>query len=300
MELLGFLLASLSAVLFGLYMVPRKLTRLWDCEFVLSMAIGVQLATVLVWGMMRAMAPPPDAPSLSHLYAFLCGPLWAMGILSYTFSITHMGLALSTPIKNTTAVIGTLIGIVFFAEWTTTAPIPCLIGSALIVVCAIVLGMAGDTSGNRSQVTPAGVAWAIAAAIFFASYTIPMKLATGLNLDVHTLMLWMASGILITQIALFRWLRRPLTTWLRYPFRDHFMAALAGWLWYGGILAMIGGIERIGLAVTWPISNLNTIVTVLIGIVAFHEVDTGQHRNKIAAGLFIGAIGVILLGLSKG
>ncbi|MCC6443762.1 MAG: hypothetical protein IT210_09950 [Armatimonadetes bacterium] len=98
MALTGFLFAALSALLFGLYMVPRKLTRLRDFEFVLSMAVGVQLATLLVWGAARIQSPQPAVPALAHLYAWMCGPLWAMGILAYTLSITEMGLALSTPI----------------------------------------------------------------------------------------------------------------------------------------------------------------------------------------------------------
>ncbi|MCC6443763.1 MAG: hypothetical protein IT210_09955 [Armatimonadetes bacterium] len=210
-----------------------------------------------------------------------------------------MGLALSTPIKNTTAVIGTFIGIVFFAEWKHTAPVPAFVSSLLIVACAIILGTASDATGTRSRVNAPGVAWAISASVFFASYTIPMKLSGALSLDTHTLMAWMAFGIPGTLLAIFVGMRRPFRAWAAYPIRDHSMAALSGWIWYLAVLVMLGGIRRIGLAVTWPVSNLNTIVTVLVGIWAFHEVDMQKHRGKIYAGLLAGALGVILLGLSK-
>jgi len=45
MDLTGYGLATLALFFFGLYMVPRKLTRLRDVPFVLSMSLGIVITT---------------------------------------------------------------------------------------------------------------------------------------------------------------------------------------------------------------------------------------------------------------
>ena len=47
MDLIGYGLATLALVFFGLYMVPRKLTGFGDRPFVLSMSVGILLSTTL-------------------------------------------------------------------------------------------------------------------------------------------------------------------------------------------------------------------------------------------------------------
>ena len=58
-------------------------------------------------------------------------------------------------------------------------------------------------------------------------------------------------------------------------------------------------IGRIGLSVTWPITNLNTIVSVFFGAVLFREVPIEKRWPKLVQGMALALIGVLLLGLSK-
>ena len=46
--LVGFGLATLALLLFGVYMVPRKLTGLRDIPFSLTMCLGVVVSTTLI------------------------------------------------------------------------------------------------------------------------------------------------------------------------------------------------------------------------------------------------------------
>ena len=188
----------LAMVLFGLYMVPRKVCGLRDFDFVLSMSVGAVVTTQAVQFAVHHGSLPPASVTGAWL-AFSCGPIWALGILFYTLSVSQMGLALATPIKNTTAVLGTLIGLLVFSEWRQTSPFPAMVGSVLVVGCAVVLGRCGEQSEKRSCVTPLGVVYALLAAVFFAAYTIPLRLAQKDSVDSYELLALMGLG---TPVAL--------------------------------------------------------------------------------------------------
>ena len=283
---------------FGLYMVPRKLCKLRDFEFVASMAFGVVPATVIAT--LIALRGTGGAMPLAGMeLAFLCGVIWTFGMLFYTLSVGQMGLALATPIKNTTAILGTVFGFVFFAEGAHTKVAPALAGSLLVVACAVVLGMTGERKGNRSFVTPLGVLFAILAATFFAAYTIPLKCAMGLHMDSYRLIAIMGLGSATSGVAFLIAQLRPLGQWLRSPARDHCWAAAAGACWALATIAMTEAIARIGLAVTWPVVNLNTIVTVACGIVLFREINVRKFGKTLGLGLLCAIVGSVLLGLAK-
>jgi len=298
LDYLGFACALGSMILFGLYMVPRKLCRLRDFDFLLSMAIGIALFAGLGWGVTvpwRAVSPPVAGVA----WALAAGPIWCLGMLFYTFSVTEMGLTLSTPIKNTTAVMGTLIGILVFAEWRDTQPVLCVVGSLLIVACAWALAQTGDQAPERTALTGRGVLYALLSAAGFALYATPLRAATSTGIDVFTLLAFMAPGILLAAVVLFCFRGTGLANWRRQPLRDHAAAVAAGAIWVLATMVLTAGIERIGLAVTWSVSNLNTLVTVGIGILVFHEVDVRKHWRAIGLGLLAGCLGVLLLGLAK-
>lgn len=300
MDWYGYGLATAALIFFGLYMVPRKLTTLRDLPFVLSMCLGVvlttTLASLLLHGTPLVISP---VQSRALALAFLCGPVWYLGVLFYTISVSEMGLTLATPIKNTTAVLGTLIGLLYFAEWQETRPLPALAGAALVVVSAVIISRTGESDCRRSCVTLRGVLAALAAALFFASYTIPFKLAQQSGLDTVTLVAYMGLGTLSGAVVAFALLDRNWRQWLHAGLAHHLYAALCGLLWVLAVIVMAEAIRRIGLAITWPFTNLNTIVTVACGIVIFREISVRKFGRVIALGLVVGVLGVILLGVAR-
>ncbi len=293
----GFALAFVSMIFFGLYMVPRKFCGLRHLEFVLSMSGGVLASMLVAWALYGDKSR--SAPLAAYGWAALCGPIWTLGMVAFTVAVAEMGLTLATPIKNTTAVLGSLVGLLFFGESRHTTPWMALGGSVLIVACAVVIGQAGEGSETHFGVTRRGVIWSLLAAVFFAAYTVPLKLAMGLRLDSYSIVLGMAVGIGLAAAAGHVAGGGSPREWWRRPRRDHYFAALAGVTWSLATLFMNEAIRRIGLAVTWPVTNLNTVVAVGMGAWVFHEVHLERHRTKLAWGLVFAAAGVALLGLSK-
>jgi glucose uptake protein len=304
----GFFLALVAMILFGLYMVPRKLSRLRDFDFVLSMCIGTVLFTQIA-RLIAHRLPDPPLPQQAHWLALSCGLIWTLGMLSYTLSVSQMGLALATPIKNTTAVIGTLFGLVIFAEWRETNALLALVGSLLVVACAVILARAGNGKAEdappdsamhaRSSVTAAGVFWALMAAVSFAAYAVPFKFAQRMGMDSYTLTAQTGLGTLVGSLLLFLTFGRGRRRWLREPLRDHLFAALCGAIWAAATITMAEAILRVGLAVTWPVTNLNTLVTVAAGIFWFHEIDARKHARTIIIAMICATAGSLLLGVAR-
>ena len=298
MNLSGFALAFLAMVLFGVYMVPRKVCRLGDLQFVVSMCVGAVVTTQIA----QFVVHGPELPAITlrgRWLSFSCGPVWTLGMLCYTLSVTRMGLVLATPIKNTTAVLGTVLGLVAFAEWRETDPALALAGSVLVVACAAALARCGERTETRSSLTASGVIFALLAAVGFAAYTIPLKLAMAQNVDNYRLIAYMGLGTLTTSLGLLLGFERSLRPWLGKPLREHLLAALSGGIWAVATIAMAEAIRRLGLAVTWPITNLNTIVTVAVGIIVFREIDLGKHWRTVAIALLCAMTGTLLLGLAR-
>jgi glucose uptake protein len=238
-------------------------------------------------------------PKGTLLDAFLCGPVWTLGMMSFTLAVAESGLTLATPIKNTTAVLGTLVGLLFFNETQHTVAWMALLGSAFIVACAVVIGQAGEGSDIHFSISPKGIVYSLLAAFFFAAYTYPLKRAMIGGLDSSTIVLVMSLGIVSAAVAGQLLGGGSLVHWAKQPFRDHVFGALAGMLWTLATLLMNVAIGIIGLAVTWPITNLNTVVAVAFGAFVFHEIHLEKHRGKLAWGVIFALIGVLLLGLSK-
>lgn len=52
------------------------------------------------------------------------------------------------------------------------------------------------------------------------------------------------------------------------------------------------------MAITWPVSNLNTVVAVAYGVWILKEADLKKHKNDLRFGLLMATLGVVLLALS--
>ena len=139
----------------------------------------------------------------------------------------------------------------------------------------------------------------VTAAVFFAAYTVPLKLAQREGVDSYNMIAIMGVGTLLGGLTLFLAFSRERRKWFRYPVKDHLFAMLAGAIWGLATIAMTQAISHIGLSITWPVTNLNTIVTVGAGIFVFKEVDARKHASTIAVALACAVVGSALLGFAK-
>lgn len=292
--IIGFLLGVLSALFFALYMVPQKVVNIDTTTYLWAVGAGVFIAACIAY----ALAGFPHTATLREQgLAVTCGLIWGLGTLAFAASIKRIGLALATPIKNTTGILGTLVGLVGFGEWRTTNPWLCLSGSLLIVASAIAIGLTGDRRLSR-RASGVGIMLALVAALCYASYLYPFRLVLA-AMGYWQFSLWMSVGILTTTTLAV--LVRPgrLALFRSYPLRSYLLSALGGVSWISALYCLAASMELVDLSVAWSLAQLNTLPAVLIGIVVFREVHFPSHWRSITAGLAMAVLGTVLLGFSK-
>ena len=292
--IVGFVLGLMSALFFALYMVPQKIYKVDPTTYLWTMGLGVLLTALIPYA---ALGFPQHSTLPQKIACILCGVVWGLGTRFFAAGISCFGLALATPIKNTTGVFGTLVGLILFQEWRTTNPWLGCAGSALIVLAAIIIGLTGDRTASKNR-TAAGVGYSLLAALFYASYLYPLKAVVS-KIGYWEFTPWMAVGILLT--ATVAMLARPggVRDFFRYPLPAYGLALLGGVAWTVALICLAASMVMVDISVAWSLAQLNTVPAVFIGSMFFHEVNLATHRRTILLGLSAATLGTVLLGFAK-
>lgn len=291
----------MSMVLYGLYMVPRKRSSISQGAFTFWMGSGILISTTLIGLSVEHQAPNITPPQLA--LAILSGIVWGTGSLAYSTGVKYIGLSRSTPIKNLSAILGTLFGILVFHEFSFHRIIPTTLalgGSLAIVTSATMLASiesveeVGEKQGNSSLLY--GILASLWAAVAYSVYTIPMKILFKQGVTPSGFLFYMGEGCFIGMAGL----GLVLSGWrgvMSTSIRDRRLALLSGLMFGVGSFFANLAVKFIGVAVTWPLTK-NTVIAVLYGVFVLKEVDIKKHRRTLPVGLLLSILGVILLAIA--
>lgn len=288
-------------VLFGLYMVPRRYSRVSSSRFMFFMGVGT-LAGAYVLG--RTFGGNLDVSVELRMMAVVGGIIWGLGTLAYSMGVQKIGLSRSTPVKNTTAILGTLYGIVIFREFTLADPAGlamAVAGSGLIVLAAILLGAVTSPGEEHIPIERntfvAGVALSLTAALCYSFYAIPLKYAVQNGLSPTGFLYYMGQGAFLAMAALALVVRgsEPPPAGVG---EVGLLPLAAGILWAAASAFCNSAIQLVGISIAWPVGNLNTVVAVAYGTWFLNEVRVAEHRRELYQGLLAATVGVALLALA--
>jgi drug/metabolite transporter (DMT)-like permease len=309
----GFALAVIGSIPFAAYILPRKLStlRVLNYQFWISVAIApVGIAFAFIFGTgMNAAAP-------GVLASLVCGPIWAAGSICYSKAVDHIGVARSTPVKNFAPMFAAIYGIAIFHEYTIADPPSLgmtLAGVALMMLAAIVLGRAGAperesahafdatrTAEERSAAMRAGWLYSFGSAFFFGLYAWPLKSALKSGMNPATSCAWLAIGVFAASSALIVWqsIARPHVENFLPNRRNLFLALLAGTIWITGQTIGTFAMTHVPMSISWPVTNLSTLIAMAWGVWIFKEVQIERHKREVAAAFVLYAAGIALLALA--
>ncbi len=311
---LGLGYGILCIIFFGLYATPRRYASSPSLEFLLTMCITVAICTSVT----GVFFPGWLAISLPQIaLSYLSGLLWCMGTVCYIYSVDCVGVGRATPVKNLTVILGVTFGVFIFKEfsWQNKLPLALLGGAAaLVLVSTIVLGKLVPVSElakescpihlikpklkKASQYSMVGFGFALGAALFYSLFGIPGKLVMESMDSAWPYFMVMGQGTLVGALACYFIIGKD-RGWRRVSRKDHLLAMLAGLLWVVAFASLANTLKLLGMATAWPISNLNTIVTVLYSSLVLKEISIRQQRSKMFVGLIMGVMGIILLILAR-
>lgn len=304
----GFWQAVGCSFFFAAYILPRKLSRLSVHEYQVWLGMMVPVVAVLV---AVSMGAPFAAGGFNTLLALSCGIIWTFGSLCYSSAVDCIGVARSTPVKNLAPMFASLYGIFLFHEYSLRDPesfAMALGGVALMVGAAFVIGRASApenetaTAYDSSLSTEArrrafflGWLFSVGAAFFYGLYSIPLKTAVVKGeMNPYSANVFLGFGIFATS-----WLwfaireRRVMPQW---PGRkEAAISQLAAVLWTPGQILGTVAMANVAMSISWPVSNLSTLLTVAWGVWVFHEVHLERHVREVIAALALYAGGLALL-----
>ena len=301
-------------VLFGLYAVPRRYAQSPSLEFLLTMCITVAICTTAA-GIILPRWPAISLPQIGLSY--LSGLLWCMGTVCYIYSVDCVGVGRATPVKNLTVVLGVIFGILIFKEfsWQNKLPLGLLGGAtALVLLSTILLGrlipvselatpscpinLIGPKLKKAHHYSVVGFGFALAAALFYGLFGVPGKLVMESVDSVWPYFTFMGQGSLVGALACYFLMSKD-RSWAKVRPKDHLLAMLSGLLFVVAFASLAIILKLLGMAIAWPIANLNTIVTVVYSSLVLKEISVREQRTKMFTGLFIGAMGIVLLTMAK-
>jgi glucose uptake protein GlcU len=249
--------------------------------------------------------------------SYLSGLLWCLGTVCYIYSVDCVGVGRATPVKNLTVVLGVIFGVFIFKEfaWQNKLPLILLGGAtALVLFSTILLGKLMPATELATESCPihlikpklkeagqysvVGFGFALGAALFYSLFGIPGKLVMESMDSVWPYFMAMGQGTLVGALACYFIIGKD-RSWTRVLWKDHLLAVLSGLLWVVAFAGLANTLKFLGMAIAWPIINLNTIVTVVYSSLVLKEISFRQQRTKMFTGLIMGVMGIILLGLAR-
>lgn len=307
---LGFCLAIAASIPFAAYILPRKLSRLSVLEY--QCWLGLAVAPVMVIATLIA-GESMNGTLSAILLAASCGPLWTFGSICYAQAVDHIGVARSTPIKNLAPMWASLYGILFFKEYSIADPaslFAAIGGVGMMILAAQLLGKAGAPSTERAfaydlQKSDSerkiayrkGWLFSFFTAAFYGAYSVPLKLSLKGGMGAIAACAWLGIGVLIMSFFSYAFVHKAV--WPKLPERRELSLALgAGVIWSSaqvlGSIAML----HVAMSVSWPVSNLSTLIAIAWGVWVFKEVKLTDHKREVWMSLIVYAIGLVLLALA--
>ncbi len=315
-SILGIFASLLAAAFFGLYPVPRRHVEFGINDYMISMTLGV-LLSALSFSVFSGV-PFLNLPPYEIIVGLIAGILWALGTILYVYAVDCIGVGRATPVKNITAALGVIFGLVIFQEYrglTISKFVFLSIGTILIIAsgkylgsvqgredvarpsCPVDLIVPEFLSDDGKTFLTAGLIFAVATAFAYGVQSIPVRVLSFSTDSVFEFLPYVGFGAFLTSIVSDATLTSN-HTWGEVSPRGHLTAAFSGLLWTVAFVGLAIGIKLVGLSISWPLAMSSSIFAVLYGLFIGREVIFEEHRKEILQGLSFGILGIVLLGLS--
>lgn len=302
---LGFMLSLASAMCFGAYVLPRRYSDVDPWAYSAGMGVAVLGLGILLW-IGLALAGHASLVAGGLWRSAFAGLIWFLSNVAYIIAIDRTGVARANAFKNLTALFATVFGLWLTGErllpWQTAAAVA---GSLLIVAAALTIGGAPRGTGmperasGRSGLDPGGVLMGLVAAAGIGYYLVPalpVVRASAWGWVQFQALLGIFGGLLSCAPYV---LRRLAGRGQRLALPSLPLPALAGALWFAGSSLVTPATLLVGLAISWPLSQLSFYVTLLWGISVFREIDLARAQRAVWMGSVLTLIALVLFGVAR-
>ena len=292
---MGILFSILSALFFGLYTLPKKLSKLPPFMYTILMAVGFTVSSSLAYLMYLATGNPFDLNNANLLYSALAGVLWAIAFTLLVASIDRIGVVRSNQWKNLQGPIGVGLNLLFLGEAARVNPYLALIAGVLIFLSAVFFN---NKSATQTKANDKGVWLAIASGVLFGLVSLINNFVTKTAGIYNQQLVWSVS-ILITMVVLAVAFKKFSLIELK-NIKEFSLATFSGVLYFGASVFMLLAFKNIESAIAFNITQLSFLVVVVAGVFYFKEYNLKAHWKNLLLGTLLAVIGVFVLSFARG
>jgi glucose uptake protein GlcU len=294
MPMLGIIFAAISSVFFGLYIIPRKLSKLPAIQFSTLMALGFSVGSALLYLLVMFFQKNETLKDADLWYAVFAGILWATALVLLVKSIDVIGLARSNQWKNLQGPIGVILALVVLNEYI-SVNVYFATGSGLAIFASALLF--SIRSEDSVKVDRMGILLAVMSGVLFGTVSLINKYVTD-NAGIYSQQVVWSLSILGSLLA-YQSLTGKFTKKLLKVNKEVAIGVGSGLLYLGASVFMLLAFSQIEASIAFTIIQMNFLVVILLGIFAFKEFRFKGNEFRILSGLMFAILGIILLSLAR-
>lgn len=255
-----------------------------------SQTVGMTIGALFFATIMYAFTTPTLTLTVM-IVGFISGLFWALGQVNQLKTVEKLGVSTTVTISTGMQLVATtLFGVIVFGEWSTTTTI--IMGTIAIIL--IVVGVIFTSLDDKENAQPPGqlkkgIMTLIISTFGYLVYVIIIR---WYNIDGWAAILPQAVGMFVGAVVL---------TFKHKPFNKYAVRnILSGLLWGIGNLFLLLSLTRVGVAISFPLSQTGIIISTFGAILFLGEKKTKRQMIFIALGSALIIGGAVLLGMTKG
>lgn len=289
-------MALITSVFFALYIIPRKLSKLPPIQFNTLLAAGFSAGSLLLYGLQMLLGNNEGLFNRVLLLAALAGVFWAMAIMALVKSIDHIGLARSNQWKNLQGPIGVTLSLLVLKEAQSVNPWLAVLSGLIIFLAAVALNIQPEQRAPKANTQ--GILLALFAGLMFGIVSMISKYVVD-NAGVYCQNVWLSISILFSLLIYQFATTGKISTQMLNSKKELILGLSSGFLYVAASTFMFLSFQRIEVSIAFTIIQMNFIGVVGLGIFVFKEIEVRHNVARIALGLALAMLGVIVLSFAR-
>ena len=287
------ILAATPSLVWGIYALILPVIGGTSRHQTFGVTIGC-----LVFALVAFPFVPHHYTLLTVLISFLSGIFWSIGNYGQICGFKEIGVSSTMPISTGEQLIGTsLVGVLFLGDWASAEAKTVGFLAIVLFIVGVAFtsyverrgadGTVGDDSRANNMIT--GLTVITISSLSFIAYVAVIQLFSINSFDA---MLPQAVGMFAGGLAIGA--REP-----GKRSKRTLLLIIPGVLWAIGNLILMISNSRLGVAISFPMSQMGLIISTIGGMVFLHERKTRKEKISISVGLVFVVVGIALVALTK-
>lgn len=287
--IVGYFYAFLVSLLFSLYIVPRKFSKMIPSLYVMFVGLGFFVPSVVY------LVSTLDFSSLLNpilLLSILVGVVWMVASVLFTIAIDKLGMSRSNQWKNLQGPIGVGLSLMLLSEYQTTNVLFVVLAIIAIFVSAVCFSIRKDT---EKVIDKTGIWFAIAAGVLYGANSVIQKYVTINVPEIAPQQFYFSMGVFVSALVYFLIKNKSAKQSALISFKGAYLPILAGVLYFIASQFSIMANKIIPNSIAFTIIQFNAFWTVLIGILVFKEIDMGRHWKRVSVGMVFALLSILVI-----